>query len=362
MLLTDRFRFGICAILPLKLLTSAWAQQSAATLIAEQHYRRAEPLVLSALSRRPQDVQGLIELSTIDWSYGELDKAEDVAEKAVALADGSAAAHAQLLNILGAKLASKRAGAMEKLSLSRRFRKEADRTLQLDPKNVYANEALARYDWYAPMLAGGDKEKAMQLVNEVIGIDSTRGYALKAELDATQDSGKVLADWKQAVAAAPQSYLAHVGLGKCLFGTGGGNWKDAEEEARRAIAIDPSRGAAYRLLADVYASTGQWQKLDAAIHQARAAAPDDLGLEFTAAHVILDKNIQAQFARAEEYLRNYLSAPAEGLEPSVAMAHWQLGLVLEKEGRRGTALQEVETAASLDPSLEGAKHDARRLQ
>jgi len=354
-------RLGKCAV-PLVLLTPAWAQQSPSRLIAEQHYRRAEPLVLAELARRPQDIEALIELSTIDWAYGELDKAQDAAEKAVSLADGSAAAHAQLLNILGAKLAGKRASTMEKVSLSRRFHKEADRTLELDPNNVYANEALARYDWYAPMLAGGDKTKSMQLVGEVIRIDSTRGYALKAELDATQDSGKVLTDWKQAVAAAPQSYAAHIGLGKCLLSAGGENWKGAEEEARKAIAIDASRSAAYRLLADVYAGTGQWQKLDSTIREAHAAAPDDLGVEFAAAHTILDKNAQTQFARAEEYLRNYLNAPAEGLEPSVAMAHWQLGLVLEKEGRRNTALQEVQTAASLDPSLEGAKHDAKRLQ
>jgi tetratricopeptide (TPR) repeat protein len=342
------------------LLTSAWAQQSAANLIAGQHYRRAEPMVRATLAKQPQDIEALVELSTIEWSYGDLDKAQATAEKAVSIADGSAAAHAQLVNILGAKLAGK-SGTMEKLSLSRRFRREAERTLQLDPNNVYAHEALARYSWYAPSLAGGDKSKAMQMVEQVIHLDSTRGYALKAELDATQSSDKVLTDWKQAVAAQPASYLAHAGLGNCLL-SGGESWKGAEEEARRAIAIDPSRMMAYRLLAAVYAGTQQWQKLDLVIHEARAAVPDDLGAEFTAAHTILEKNLQNQFARAEEYLRNYLAMPSEGLEPSAAVAHWQLGLILEKEGRRSTALQEVQAAAGLDPSLDGARHDAKRLQ
>lgn len=318
-------------------------------------------MVRATLAKQPQDIEALVELSTIEWSYGDLDKAQATAEKAVSIADGSAAAHAQLVNILGAKLAGK-SGTMEKLSLSRRFRREAERTLQLDPNNVYAHEALARYSWYAPSLAGGDKSKAMQMVEQVIHLDSTRGYALKAELDATQSSDKVLTDWKQAVAAQPASYLAHAGLGNCLLSGGGESWKGAEEEARRAIAIDPSRMMAYRLLAAVYAGTQQWQKLDLVIHEARAAVPDDLGAEFTAAHTILEKNLQNQFARAEEYLRNYLAMPSEGLEPSAAVAHWQLGLILEKEGRRSTALQEVQAAAGLDPSLDGARHDAKRLQ
>jgi hypothetical protein len=331
-------------------------------LIAEEHFRRAEPLVQTVLAKHPEDVDALIELSTIEWSYGDLDKAQNIAERAVTAAGNSAAAHAQLVNILGARLAAKRTGTMEKMSLSHRFRKEAERTLQLDADNVYAHEALARFYWYAPSIAGGDKSKAMQMVDLVIRRDSTRGYALKAELDATQDKAKALADWHDAVAAQPASYEAHVGLGKALLDTGEEGWKSAESEADKAAIIDPSRAAAYRLLAAIYADTQQWQRLDAVMARARAAVADDRGPEFAAAQVILEKNLQPQFPRAEEYLRNYLTTPAEGLEPSAAMAHWQLGLVLEKEGRRSTALQEVQTAAGLDPSLDGAKRDAKRLQ
>ena len=46
----------------------------------------------------------------------------------------------------------------------------------------------------------------------------------------------------------------------------------------------------------------------------------------------------------------------------MALAHWRLGQVLEKEGRRTTALSEVQTAVNLDPSLDGARKDIERLQ
>jgi len=349
-------------------LASAWSQQSTADkLLADGHYRRAQPVAQAALQKNPQDMDALIALSTIQWAYGQLESATAMAEKAVLAANESAIAHAQLANILGARLASSKTGTLEKISLARRFHKEADRTLALDPNNLYAHEALARFYWYGPPIVGGDKANARHMVDRLIILDSTRGFALKAELDATNsDKAKglaaVLEDWKQAVTAAPGNYTAHAGLSTFLVTMDNDKLKWAEDEAKRALAIDPSRIAAYRLLAELYVLTGQWEKLDAVLKRARIAIPDDPSPDFTAAQTIIDHNMQSQFARAEAYLRNYLSQPAEGLEPTTAVAHWRLGQVLEKEGRRTTALTEVQTAVNLDPSLDGARKDMKRLQ
>ena len=117
--------------------------------------------------------------------------------------------------------------------------------------------------------------------------------------------------------------------------------REAEDEARKALALDPSRVAAYRLLAAVYVTTARWDELDANLKRARAAVPDDLGAEFIAAQTILDRNIGSQWSRAEEYLRNYLKQPSEGLEPTLAIAHWRLATVLEKEGRKECRPQRI---------------------
>jgi tetratricopeptide (TPR) repeat protein len=61
-------------------------------------------------------------------------------------------------------------------------------------------------------------------------------------------------------------------------------------------------------------------------------------------------------------VRAYLSQSAEGNEPSLAAAHWRLGLILEKEGHKDQAKQELQEALQLDPSLEAAKQDLKRLQ
>jgi tetratricopeptide (TPR) repeat protein len=224
-------------------------------MIAKGHYNRARPIVVAALEKQPQDVDAIMALSTIQWALGQFDASITTAERAVEAADGSAAAHAQLPNTLGAKLASSSTGTVERLKINRRFRKEVDRTLQLDPNNLYAHEALARFYWYAPAIAGGSKAKAMQLLDRLVQLNAVRGYSLKAELDATEPDatkslGAVCADWRRAVAAAPQSYVANVGLGRCLVLRNELN--AAEDTVRRALAIDPSRIDSYRLLAAVY--------------------------------------------------------------------------------------------------------------
>jgi len=361
-------RAGSLACLSLLFFIPAWSQQSAADkLIAQGHYARARPLVQASLEKNPQDINALVALSTIQWAFGQLDASTSTAERAVLAADGSAAAHAQLVNTLGAKLASPKVGSIEKMSLSRRFRKEADRTLQLDPGNLYAHEALARFYWYAPSIASGSKAKARQMVDKLVPLDAVRAYALKAELDATEtDTSKTLvaiqSDWREAAAASPESYEARVGLGRILLIAGSDRLRAAEDEARKALALDPLRAAAYRLLAAVYVTTARWDDLDAHLKRARLAVPDDLGAEFIAAQTILDRNVGSQWGRAEEYLRDYLKQPSEGLEPTLATAHWRLATVLQKEGRKDAALSELQMAVNLDPSLDEAKQQLKRLR
>ncbi|MHB1023300.1 MAG: tetratricopeptide repeat protein [Acidobacteriaceae bacterium] len=353
---------------PLLLLLPAYAQPSAADkLIADGHYLRAEPLVQAALAKSPQDVDALIALSSIQWSMGELDAALASAQKAVLAADGSAAAHAQMVNILGAKLASSQTGDMERFGLARRFRTEVDRTFQLEPNNLYALEAMSRFYWYAPFFGGGDKAKARHMADRLVQLNPIRGYALKAELDADEaDPAKCTphsqADWKQAVAVRPDSYRAYVGLGLCQLKLGGSQVASAAAEAKKAIALDPTRIAAYKLAAATDVAMARWDALDADLHHARTAVPEDLGPEYMAAQAILDRNIDSQLPRAERYLQEYLGHPREGLEPDMAKAHWELGLLLEKQGHKQEAIHQLQAAMQLDPWLDGAKKDLRRLQ
>ena len=344
------------------------AQQldAADTLIADGHYLRARPLVHAAVERSANDPHAIAQTSVLDWAFQRLDEAIATAEKAVSLAGSSADAHTQLTNALGAKLVSSNAGTMEKMSLARRFRKEADLSLQLNPNSADALEDAARFYWNAPGLVGGDKGKAQQLAAHLSQIDPARGAALKAGfLDDDKDDGRrnaaVEALWRAAVTSQPNSSDAHAGLSAALFKEGFAKYPQSEAEAKRAIALKPTRIAPYKQLAVLYATSARWDDLEKILKQAHISVPDNLSPDYHAARVILTSDAAPQLTRAEQYLRGYLAQPAEGEEPTHAAAHWRLGLVLEKMGRKDDALKEIQSAVRQDGSLEDAKKDLKRL-
>ena len=67
-------------------------------------------------------------------------------------------------------------------------------------------------------------------------------------------------------------------------------------------------------------------------------------------------------ARAERYLKKYVSQEAEGGEPQAGLAHWQLGLVLLKEGRKDMALAELQTSVNMLPDFRPAADDLKRAR
>jgi Tfp pilus assembly protein PilF len=133
----------------------------------------------------------------------------------------------------------------------------------------------------------------------------------------------------------------------------------AEKEARQALAIDPSAGPAYKVLAHVYASQKRWADLDRVLVQAGSAAPDDLSPYYSAADALIE--IGQDFTRAERYLQKYLSQPPEGKQPTSAEAHWLLADLYKRSGRKGDAMRELQVALRLQPGFARAKQDLSQL-
>jgi len=71
-----------------------------------------------------------------------------------------------------------------------------------------------------------------------------------------------------------------------------------------------------------------------------------------------------ELPKAEAYLKKYIAGtkePEPGA-PIIAGAHWSLGLVYEKQGRKPEARAELETAVRLKPDFEQAKKDLKRMK
>ena len=367
---------GSCACLPFAFVRGAIAQSNqpevgqslADRLLAGGHYLRAEQPVRAAVQRVQNDAHAWSDLSVVNWAFNRLDASIADAEKAVAASPNSAEAHSKLADALGAKLVASNAGTMEKISLAHRFRKEMDRTLELDPNDVDALQDLAQFYWHAPGMVGGDKQKARQTADRLFTISPFRGAAARAdfaqdEKDSSQRNAAVQGIWRSAASAQPDSYDAHAALAAAYVEEpiDASHLAAAEMEAKHALALDPSRINAYSVLAVVYARTGHWNEFDWALKLARERVPDDRTPEYTAAVAILDGNVGAQLQRAEQLLRDYLAQTPEGQAPSHASAHWRLGQVLEKQGRKADAVRELQAAVQQDSSLEGAKKDLKRL-
>ena len=356
-------RFFLIAVLLFSLQICARAADDAAVLIEKGHFKRAEVVLKQRLQNAPNDATSYCELSKVDLAFQRWDDAIEHAEKAVSLDDKSADAHVALLDSLGAKLGAPGTGMFQRVSLGHRFKNESAVALQKDPNNVTANEDMIQFYLQAPSIAGGDKNKADQLADHMVQVNPVQGYLLKIEI-ATQEkrNGELEALMQQAVKADPKNYDARVQAASFYLGQGGESLEEGEEQAEEAVRLDPDRVAGYSILAQVYATEGRWKELDSVVAQAEKAVPDDLSPYYHAARIIVVKGPSQELERAEKYIRRYLAQPAEGNEPPLGAAHWRLGLILEKQGHRDLAKQEMQQAVKLDPEFEPAKVDLKRLQ
>ena len=343
--------------------------QSPADLLLEGgHYLRAETLIRAALQRNPNDAHTLSNLSIAEWAFGRLDAAVSDSEKAVAAAPNRAEAHAHLADALGSKLIQGNGGTFERISLAHRFRKEIDRTLELDPNNPDALQDLAQFYWHAPGMVGGDKQKARQTADRLFQIAPYRAAEARAdfasdETNIDRRNTAIRTIWQTAVAARPESYEAHAALAAAYLDetANTSHLVMAENEAKRALALDPTRINAYTVLSIVFTRTARFSELDSLLKQSHDHVPDDLTPGYRAAVAILGSNQNQQLQRAEQLLRQYLTQKPEGQQPSHAGAHWRLGQVLERQGRKADAIREFQIAVQQDGSLEDAKKDLKRL-
>jgi tetratricopeptide (TPR) repeat protein len=326
------------------------AETSTTALIEQGHYKRAQAILAERLKANPNDAGSSCEMSKISEAFQHWDEAIQQAQKAVSLDPKNAEFQAALADAVGSKLSAASVGLFERMSLARRFKKEAELALQLDPNNIEANEDLMEFHLDAPGLVGGDKKKAAELADRMVHLNPVHGYLMKVEI-ATHEkrTTEVESLLQQAIGADPRNYFARTQAANFYLSKGDAGMTPAEEQANQALAT-------------VYAQQGRWKDLDSVLGDSQREVPDDLAAFYQAAKSILTSNQSSELTRAEKYMRIYLSQPAEGNEPSLAAAHWRLGLILKNEGHKDQAKQELQEALRLEPGFEPAKKDLKRLQ
>src|SRR5579862_1107629 len=353
------------------------ADPTAITLVKSGHWKRARPLIEREYQSNPNRAELAWLLSQVKLAYGDLDQALTLAEKAVAVDGKNSDYHYQLAVVCGRT--AEKASLFSKGHWAKRFKEEAETAASLDAKNLDARFGLLEYYLQAPRLMGGGKDKAGAMAEEIARIDSASGDLARARIARDQtDQANEQAYFAKAAATVPKTYdglisVANFYLRHAINSEGSAGRTDGgasadlatvEKFAQAAEKFAPDRVDAYVALANLYSAQKRWKDLDSMLAESEKQIPDNLEPFYRSAHVLLVQSPDSihELMRGEKYFRKYLSQAPEPGSPTPAETHWQLGLVLEKEGRKQEAASEIEAGISLDPDQAQDKIDLKRIK
>ncbi|HJV91727.1 MAG TPA: tetratricopeptide repeat protein [Holophagaceae bacterium] len=349
-------RAALC--LPLVTLLLRAGDSGFDTLEKAGRWKELRARVQVQLVAAPRDPQVLLWSSRVKAAFGDLEGALAQGREALTLAPQQADVLAQVALVLGQK-ANQETSKLTQFSLAREMKKLGEQALVLQPGHPEATQLMARFYRMAPGLIGGDNAKAWKLAQALADKDPAQGYPLLAELALMdKEAPKAVAYYREGIQKAADPYGPLVGLGNYLVGEAG----EAEVPAllKRAIALHPERAGARGILAYLQAKQGNLAALDAGLVEWERLTPGNLGPHYYAALAFLKEG--RELPRAEALLRRYLTVEPEGQRPTHAQAWRQLGLSLEKQGRKPEAIAALESALKLNPNLKSAQGDLKRLR
>jgi tetratricopeptide (TPR) repeat protein len=325
-------------------------------LIEAGHFKQ---LARSIDITKSSDAETLYLVSNLKEAFGKTDEAVQYAERAVKADPNRAKYHLQLAGALSDQ--AEKASLFKKISLAGRIRSELETSIKLEPKNTDCLMGMMMFYQAAPGIAGGSKDKARQMADEIGRIDASKGYLAQASLARqNNEKDKLEGLYLNAVKADPKDFEALLALANYYASDAQKKYEQAEAYAKQAIEVDRTRTGPYVVSAQALAFKQNWEKLEALLSDSELANHDDLDPFYQAGRTLLQLN--QELARGERYLRKYLSQDPEGLAPPLSAAHWRLALILEKEGRKQDAIKELEESLRLQPDFENAKKDLKRLK
>jgi tetratricopeptide (TPR) repeat protein len=340
-------------------LCAAWlyAADTPQTLMDDGHHKRLRAIAEQRYREHPNDSEALWMMSFVKLSWDDHKAALELAEKAVAADPKNPRYRLALAQAVGRE--AQKASILRQPGLALRFKRELAATLALDPKNVEAMEYMIAFDFEAPGIMGGDKASGRAMAEQIMRLDAVKGYLAQVTVARYDKQGNRIEELlRKAVEAGPASYQAHVSLASfCVNPLK--KYGEAEARAREALRIDPGLANAHTVLVVSLIAQEKWAELDAALAQAEKDDPDNLFPYFRAGQSCLAR--PNELARGERYFRKYLTQEPEPYSPNHSQAHWRLGQVLEKEGRKPEAIAEFQASVKLDPDSP-ARQDLKRLK
>ena len=298
------------------------SDSSGVRLFEAGKYKEAKTVLEPAFKANTRDAAAAFYLGRIAMEERKTDRAADYFESATRLDPKNSQYFLWLGRANGRE--AQQANVLRQPGLARRARSAWERAIDLDPDNLDARSDLIQYYVQAPGFLGGSTVKALEQAEEIRKRNALRG---NLELGALYEREKKPAEAEKAyLAAAKEKSDRHVGeyrLG--LFYQSSGAFDKAFDVFESMLVANPGEAGALFQIGKTGAMSGQ--RLD----------------------------------RAQEALEAYLNTTPGRNDPSLAAAHWRLGMIHEKRQDRQRAKAEYEIALRLDPTLKQATESLKKI-
>jgi tetratricopeptide (TPR) repeat protein len=274
-----------------------------------------------AIARAPNDARSYHLLCRVYFQLELWDNSMRMAEKALALDPQNSSYHLWLGRAMGRK--AEEANPFTAFGLARKVKTEFERAVALDANNLPARSDLSEYYLEAPGFLGGDKNKAKQQADYVAGHDRALASYIYARVQEKQGNTGAEAEYKKAIAASSQP-------------------------ARYWVE-----------LAHFYRRTGRMGEMEDAVRRAVGAVQQGEPSEFDAAALLVHSG--RNFAGAAQMLQHYVSEEDPSEDGPAFRAHYLLGVLLEKLGKKKEAAAEFQTALNMASQYRPAQDALARV-
>jgi tetratricopeptide (TPR) repeat protein len=303
-----------CAVL-FAILPCASIASSATTLLEQGRVDEAISEFQNRVNKYPNEADSYNLLCRAYFQLGEWDRGISACERATALDPSNGIYHLWLGRVYGEKADS--ASFITAAGLAKKVRQEFEVAVRLAPNNADARNDLAEFYLEAPGIVGGGRDKAENQAQALANLDPAR------------------ADWiKGRIAEKNKEYA------------------DAEKEYQAAIQDSHGGAHAWFNLALYYWHRQDLDNMQKTLYRAVAAPMDRQEVIMESAELLIRGG--RDFPAAVQWLNRYLNGQMVEEAPAFK-AHYLLGSVLEKQGKKDEAIAQYQAALALAKNFSRAQ-------
>lgn len=315
-------RLLIAALFAIPASSGAQSTSDGVALFEARRYAEARTAFEAVAKSDANDARAAYYLGRIALVDGDAGKAQHWLERAVKL-DGSNASYHHWLGRAYSREAL-RAGKFRQMKLAGRIRDEFKAAVALDPNDVEARSDLMQYYLVVPGVMGGSEDRAREQAAEIRKRNAFRGHLAEGAIAERKKDGA-----------------------------------GAEREFTAATTAFPDSLQGSYVLASYYSRRNDWERAFAICDRLISQRDDAVAKYYFGRMASMSGQ---HLDRGAELLRQYLQRRPDDSDPSLASAHYRLGLIYEKQGKRDLAKQEFATTVQLDPKQTEAKEALKRVQ